>query len=321
MVDDNILTDLERFTMGSSRKSMSWQSIPPQSSALVQRVRDLKAKATDEFSRSLIEGGACALENPENPLRLNFFSTAMRILFEHIMASCSPNAEVIRAPWFTPDPESKDGRPTRWQRIVFAIQGGLSEAFVLEKLHIDPLPLRKRLLTTIDELSKHIHSRENTIIDNLAEQDAEAEATLLAVIEFLQAISDCRAAVLEPIEEALDDAAVEALVSETLESVDELATHWSLEEIYVHDTSVQIIGADTIIYRASGSISVVLQWGSNSDVRRGDGVEIEESFPFHVDFELPLDTPWAIEQAERTHHVDTKSWSDEMHPDDLDNMR
>ena len=281
---------------------------------LDEKIEDLKAKATDEFSRSAIEGARRALADSKNPLRLNFFSTAMRILLEHMMDTLSPNAEVMRSSWFKAEREG--GKPTRWQRIIFAIQGGLSEAFVTHELKVDPLPLRKRLLEAIDEFSKHVHGRENTVISDRIEQNTMAETTVAAVAAFLDAVKDCRSAVLEPIAEALDAAAVDALLSETLGEVDELASHYSLEEIYVDRVIVHTIGVETIIYRAIGSVAVVLQWGSNSDVRRGDGAELEQSFPFYCDIELPLDEPWNLDLAETTYGVNTQEWRDAMGPDD-----
>jgi hypothetical protein len=63
--------------------------------ALGEEVAALKPRAIDEFSRWAIEGAERALADGENPLRLNFFSTAMRILFEHMMETLSPPDQVI----------------------------------------------------------------------------------------------------------------------------------------------------------------------------------------------------------------------------------
>lgn len=72
----------------------------------------------DQFAHCAIEGALHALSDRENPLRLNFFSTAMRILFEHMMDTSSPEDQVVKAPWFSA--ERDGGKPTRWQRVVFA---------------------------------------------------------------------------------------------------------------------------------------------------------------------------------------------------------
>jgi hypothetical protein len=264
----------------------------------------LKPKTVDEFSGWVIEGAERALADEANPLRLNFFSTAMRILFEHMMDVLAPIDQVIKCGWF----ERKTGestKPTRAERIMFAIQGGLSETFVRQELKLDTVPLRSRLLNSINELSKHIHGRKNTIIRDLGAQDTIAKATATAMGAFLDAMRECRDAVLEPIVEALDNAAVDALITDTIDAIDELASHHSLEDVDIHDVIVQSIAAETITYRAKGTVSVILQWGSNSDVHRGDGVELAQFFPFYCDIEVPLSEPWDLYFAETSYSVDT----------------
>ena len=284
---------------------------------LLERVEGLRKLALDKFSLATIEGAQRAIGDADNPLRLNFFSTAMRILFEHMTTTLAPDDEIIRCSWF--DPERENGKPTRWQKVIFAIQGGFSDEFVTRRLKVDPRPLRKRLLSTIDDLSKHVHGRENTIILDRNDQNTFAMGTVEAMASFLEAVHDCRAAVLEPIQEELDGTAVDALLSETIGDVDELASHHSIEGIDVDRIFVHSIGADTITYRATGSVSVTLQWGSNSDLRRGDGAELDESFPFACDIAIPLETPWEIGAAEINYGVDTSEWFDAMQPDEWEN--
>jgi hypothetical protein len=230
----------------------------------------------------------------------------MRMLFEHMMDALAPIADVARCSWYKV--ETQNGKPSRKQRVMFAIQGGLSPTFVRKTLKIDAAPFQKRLVAAVDDLSRQVHGREVTLVVEASDQDAFIGTTIGAVTEFLVAIRDCRSAILDPIAEALDDEAVNALVSETLAEVDELATHHSIEDIDLENTQVHSIGPETITYRAIGTISVGLQWGSNADVRNGDGAELDESFPFHVDFELPLHELWDISYAETNYCVDTSSW-------------
>src|SRR5919106_954629 len=131
-------------------------------------------------------------------------------------------------------------------------------------------------------------------------------------------VHDCRAAILEPVGEALDDAAVDALLSETILEVDELATHHSVQEVYVDRVVVHSIGSHFITYRATGSVSVVLQWGSNSDLRRGDGAELGQAFPFRCDISTSLDDPWKLDFSETEFGVDTREWREVMKPDAWD---
>src|SRR6266403_3352197 len=112
-----------------------------------EAVAALKPKAIDRFSSWVIDGAERALADEANPLRLNFFSAAMRILFEHMMDTLAPGDQVIQCQWFKREGESR--KPKRTERIMFAIQGGLSEEFVRQELRLDTLPLRRRLLATI----------------------------------------------------------------------------------------------------------------------------------------------------------------------------
>jgi hypothetical protein len=123
-----------------------------------------------------LEGARHALDDQANPLRLNFFSTAMRILFEHMMESLAPSDAVRRCSWFKA--ERDNGLPTRWQRAVYAIQGGLDDDFVAKQLKVDIAPLRRQLLDAIDNLSTQVHAREDTIVRDTASQDAFAHKRL-----------------------------------------------------------------------------------------------------------------------------------------------
>uniref|UniRef100_A0A939M556 Predicted pPIWI-associating nuclease group 2 domain-containing protein n=1 Tax=Bradyrhizobium barranii subsp. barranii TaxID=2823807 RepID=A0A939M556_9BRAD len=59
-----------------------------------------------------------------------------------------------------------------------------------------------------------------------------------------------------------------------------------------------------------------MQWGSNSDMRRGDGAEADLSFPFHCDIRVSLDDPLNMAFSETEYGVDVSSWRDGMAPDD-----
>jgi Predicted pPIWI-associating nuclease len=284
-----------------------------QKPTLDERLSALKHKVVDAFSVVTLDGAQHALADTANPLRLNCFSTALRILFEHMMGTLAPDDQIVRSSWFKP--ARQDGKPTRAQRIVFAIQGGLSDAFVKDSLGIDIHPLRKRLLTAVDDLSKHVHGREDTIITDVEDQDNAARMAIEALENFLAIFHECRSAISDPIQEKLNDATVDALIAETIQEVDELATHHSIEEVYVHQTKVKAIGPGSLFYQANGSLSVTLQWGSNSDMRRGDGVELGESFPFECDIEVSLDDPWDLSNAETRYGVDTTKWRDGDEPD------
>ncbi|WP_121120187.1 hypothetical protein [Croceibacterium ferulae] len=281
-------------------------------------LRALEPLAVDDFSKRVMQGAARVLEDRDNPLRLNLFATASRIFLEHLMGTLAPKAEVEQCWWYVA-PEDTDG-PTRAQRIRFCLRGGLADSFVIDELGLDPRPLEARLIRAYGALSKHVHGREETVIADANVQDREASAIVTAIGNFLTGYWDARAQLIEPISESLDSSAVDALLSETILSVDELASHHSVEDVYVHETRVEAIGATSIRYRATGIVDVVLQWGSNSDLRNGDGAESEQTFPFVCTFEVPVETPHELDYAEVGWGVDTSSWRD-MFGEDEDDER
>lgn len=279
-----------------------------------QKLLALAPQAVDTFTRQALEGAAKTLADRDNPLRINLFSAGIRIFFEHLMGAMAPVDEVKACPWFQPVKDTTG--PTRAQRIQYCLQGGITDQFLEETLQLEPEALRSQLLRAFNNLSKHVHGREDTVIRDGAAQDQEAVATVDAVAEFLNAYHDCRAALLEPLAESLDEAAVDDLMQETIQSIDELATHHSIEEIYVGHTEVAAIGAESVRYRATGTISVILQWGSNSDLRRGDGAELGQSFPFECLFDVPVTDPQEIGEAEIVSGVDTSAWWGDYYEDE-----
>lgn len=270
------------------------------------RLYALAPLAPDDFFRITIEGAASVLRDQANPLRLNLFSTAIRMLFEHVMGTLAPDGEVEACAWYRPI--EGQAKPVRAQRIQYWLQGGLTDGYLEDELGLEPQELRIELLRAFNKLSKHVHGRADTLVRDPAEQATEAEATVAAVEELIHAYHDCRAALIDPLAERLDEGAVDNLLSETILSIDELASHHTIEEIYTERTEVASISPSTVRYSATGSVSVTLQWGSNSDLRRGDGADLDESFPFQCLFDVPIDDPRDLSQAEIVSGVDTSSW-------------
>ena len=272
------------------------------------RLRALLPRAIDPFSRGVMDGAARVLADRANPVRLNLFAVAMRMMFEHLMDHLAPDAEVEACGWYKPMKGHK--KPVRSQAIQYCLQGGFDDHFLRRELRLDPAPLRKRLMSAFNKLSKHVHGRKNTVVTDLVRQDTEANVVLTAVDQMLTAYHGCRAALVEPLEESLDSHSVDTLMLETIRAIDELATHYMLEEVYTDSTGVVAIKSDIVRYRASGTVNVTLQWGSNSDLRRGDGALLSRSFPFECLFDVPIDDPRDLSGAQVVSGVDTSSWWD-----------
>ncbi|PWC92921.1 hypothetical protein TSO5_15955 [Azospirillum sp. TSO5] len=125
---------------------------------------------------------------------------------------------------------------------------------------------------------------------------------------------ECRSKVLDAVYDQIDEEVVSTFISETIESIDEIATHHCIDEVCIEDLAVVAITHDVIKFMVSGSIGVELQWGSSSDFRRGDGAAIDKSFPFRVTMWSSVDDITSFEGVD--YSIDTDSWWDGYYDDD-----
>ncbi|WP_460065289.1 pPIWI-associating nuclease domain-containing protein [Pseudomonas sp. S2_H08] len=273
------------------------------------------------FELDLYEAAARNLTDEENKLRFNNFAYAMRELSRHILHRLAPDSEVLQCGWYKNVTNRTDGI-SRVQRAIYATQGGLLDDYVRNTLHLDPTAAHKALQTAIDGLSRYTHI-ELDVFD-LAPEEVErlAQETTEAIAGLADAINACRNNVIDGLEDAIHEGAIQEIVGDSLPSVDELATHFSLEDVYVDSSVITDITHDTIHFLVTGSISVVLQWGSNSDLRNGDGAELAQDFNFTCLLTCPTAAPepGELEFVEDSVMVDTGAWRDDSRDEEWDDI-
>ena len=85
-----------------------------------------------------------------------------------------------------------------------------------------------------------------------------------------------------------------------------MATHYNIENYSVNNIKLLGIDDTTVYFKAEGYVGVKLQYGSDGDLRRGDGMTMYESFPFTGDFYGRIkDRMEAFELNTETFEVDT----------------
>lgn len=241
----------------------------------------------ESFERPLFVACLNNFNTRGNPLRFNNFATSIRELIRHALRRLAPDANVQDCSWYE-NVTKKEGIIARGERITYALQGGLDDEFVEKTLGLNVGRLKKNLIDAIDELSKYTHVGPETFDLSDEECDQRAAAALAALEAFRKSISSSKSAVVEAIGEKLEDSIVGEVLADSLDAVGELATHFTVEEVYVHGLRITSIDDQFIHAHASGSLSVGLQWGSNSDLRNDLGAEGEESFPLEVDLTVDL---------------------------------
>lgn len=270
---------------------------------LQDKATALRDHLPEGFARIALDG-AMAVAMLDIPLRGNFFAAAMREVVSMSLHANAPDQPVME----TPDFELEDGqeRPTQAQRFAYWARAGLDPAFVKARLDVDIDAAVKTGKASLKELSKRVHVREGTHVHD-EEAVLELVGSALAALETVfTAAENARSAVIDALAEEINDEAFNAFVLDTMEAIDELATHHSIEAVWVGDVQVRQAAPDQLRFEVTGSIDVGLQWGSNSDIRRGDGAEADENFKFTLTFTAPTLAPTEFEDT--TYALDLGRW-------------
>lgn len=232
------------------------------------------------FERELFHAAIANVDDTSNKLRLNNFAYSMRELIRIVLERLAPNAEVVNAPWFKPNDEEHPDKVTRSQRIKYAIQGWLSDGYVMHTLCIDHQDNDKELRKNIDELSKYTHVMESTFNIEPIKITELALGALCNVQLFLMNVAEARYQVQRAAIDCIDEEMIEEFYYNVQNDIDILATHHEILAYTVSDINLKDQDNATITLEAIGNVQVRLQWGSDGDMRRGDGYETEMSFPF-----------------------------------------
>jgi hypothetical protein len=171
--------------------------------------------------------------------------------------------------------------------------------------------MHSQLRDAIDDLSKYTHIEQDTFNVPVSDIDRMTHEVLVAVSDLFEAIEDCRHQVAQALEKHVGTQVVGEVLAETIQAIDELATHHSLDEVYTDTVEVDAIDDQFIHITAHGTIECELQWGSNSDLRRGDGAVMPQSFPFTCELKSDVENPGDFHPDLATLKVDTSSWRDE----------
>lgn len=267
----------------------------------------LKPRLANDFQRRLLSATMQSVQEASNPLRLNNFSASFRELFRHILVELAPDDEVKAASWFKPD-EKNDGRVTRAQKINYVVHGGLDEGYVEDDLGINVAAERRTLLKTIDQLNTFTHVNESSFGSSTEDVERHAVAACEALGSFLNCADEARKLLCSKVEMRVRTDVVREVIGDTILSIDEIATHHSIAEVDVHEIEVTSMNRAEIQFTAYGSVGVELQWGSNSDVRKGEGAVFRDSYPLTCRFISKVDSPETLQMVEDSLCVDTSAW-------------
>ena len=232
------------------------------------------------FEQKLFLAAIATVDDTSNKLRLNNFAYSMRELIRIVLERLAPDTEVVNAPWFNPNDKDHPDKVTRSQRIKYAIQGWLSDDYVTNTLRIDHQDDDKELRKNIDELSKYTHVTESTFNIEPVKITELTLGVLCNVQLFLMNVAEARYQVQQAAIDCMDEEMIEEFYYNVQNNIDILATHHEILAYMVTGINLKNQDNDTITLEVIGNVQVRLQWGSDGDMRRGDGYETQMSFPF-----------------------------------------
>lgn len=237
-----------------------------------------------DFEKDLFEAAIQNLNETGNKLCLNNFAYAARELTRHFLDRLAPDEEVRRALWYEVYDPKKPKMVTREQKIKYAIQGFLSDDFTQKELQIDLSVISANLIKSINNLSKYTHVNPETF-DASADIIYELSGNVMEdTLGFFKTIDEAQNQVMNAVDACITEEMVSQFYYNTFDEIDMLATHHEVLGYVVTELTPLSKDDETITMQADGFVIVRLQYGSDGDLRRGDGYETKEILPFTSSF-------------------------------------
>jgi len=242
-------------------------------------LQDISDNLATRFERDLFVASIENITNSTSLIRFNNFAYAIRELTRHVLKRLAPDNEVLNSKWYKNETDTEN-RISRKQRIYYAIHGGLLPTYVQNTLNIDVESFYKNFRDIINNLSKYTHIEKETFGIDEASTYLYANETLETLVELFDFIEKTKETLAEALFEKAISALVDSIIEETFSSIDCLATSHELEYVHTETLGLQYIDHKFIYFEAIGELNYIMQWGSNSDVSKGDGLVSSNAFPF-----------------------------------------
>ncbi|MCO5071509.1 MAG: hypothetical protein M9944_09925 [Rhizobiaceae bacterium] len=305
-IDNDAKTNLANVSAPTSYQAPSWETLWETANTLQSK------RANDEFMGKVLEG-AFDVGSGKNPIRGNLCAAALRELVSHILHAMAPDEKVTKCQWYSRQPDTSG--PTRRQRATFIMQGGLSVEFVASELHLIHDETSKPLVEAMNELNKSTHVREETILDDDEKIRQLVHDTLGGVLALFDAATYCQDKVYRELEREIDDAVFDKFLMETIQELDELSTHTTFEGHESDEIKVVHIDEEVVKFVVSGLVYVELQYGSSSDLRKGEGAVLRGCYPYTATLCSKVRSPEEVIRDSVKVKVDNSSFYDDGEDD------
>jgi len=227
----------------------------------------------------MLDGTLATLSEKTNPMRYSLAAHGLRELLRELLAHYAPDSMIKVAQWYKPDSTSKTGI-TRKHRTTFAVYGYVNPSILPNVLSKNVDDIARDIVGHYDRLSNFAHT--TTEVLKIPEEEAIilVESTLELFPRLLSSIIEGKKLLNNELETALMMALNNLFISDFLGELDMLSTHTRPTGAEDIAFLIKCIDKKYVYFDGTGSVSCDLQYGSDGDCSRGDGVEWEDSFPF-----------------------------------------
>jgi Predicted pPIWI-associating nuclease len=201
--------------------------------------------------------------------------------------------------------------------VHYAVHAGLPIDFVRDELHVDVEKTATEFSTLVNSFSKYTHLGEKTFDTEDADAGDFAENALEVFRSLFETIEDCRASTQRAFESYAQDAVTDMLFDNVHAELDELSTHTSVSQVLVEQVQIEELDSKKVTISVSGSVDCQLQYGSDMDYGKGDGVRSMDSFPFRCEYKADASVPNDLTLVAGSLHIDNSSFY-EGQEDDAD---
>ena len=221
---------------------------------------------------------------------------ALRIrlhLAVELLDDLAPDAEVKKCEWF--NPQLPHGNLTRAQRVRYAVQAGLTNNFVRKALKVDIDKTIKKFTKHVETLNSLTHVNRKTFGMSAAETAKFVDESLDVFVSLFDTIDNCRESIRDKLITKAHQAVTHEVISDTVDALEEIATHYTVYGADLEDFEIATMDSQNLIFIAKGYVDCTLQYGSDGDVERGDGVRHDDSYPLSCKLVADILTPLDVE--------------------------
>lgn len=242
-----------------------------------ERILAFEENLKTEFEKELLEAAFYNLLDLHNPLRFNNFSYAIRELLDHILRRLAPSEYVVKCTWYS-EPDS-NRKVVRTQRVKYAIQKGLSDEFISTELKLDISGVQRNIRDIISKLNKYTHVAPDTFNITPQKQLEDVSIFLQVFLDLFEIIQRTETEIIESMIKHIEEEVIETIFDNYSE-LETYVTHAYFGDYDINDITLAEIDYEHLEFLVEGSISPEFQIGSDSDVRRGDGMVFTKTIPF-----------------------------------------